>query len=103
MMAKFTPKSAIFRALTPDLGGTVRTSPGRIVGKMAELLMNSACQAKDQYGRVGPGYLTGVVRTWRCGPFLPKPSLASNRVPLRESRCRPVSSPKAERMPVRTR
>ena len=30
---------------------------------MAELLMNSAYQAKDQCGRVGPGYVTAIMRT----------------------------------------
>ena len=27
-------------------------------------------------------YVTTIMRTWRCGPFLPNPQLASNRVPL---------------------
>ena len=41
-------------------------------------------------------YVTHVVRTSRCHQSLPKPQPASNRVPLRESRCRPVSRPEAE-------
>ena len=47
-------------------------------------------------------YVTTVVRTWRCGPFLPKPQLASNRMPLRQSRCTLFSGPEAG-IPLRTR
>ena len=36
------------------------------------------------------------MRTWHCGPFLPKPQPASNRMMLRQSRCRLVSRPEAE-------
>ena len=41
-MADFQVKSAIFRALMPELGATVSTALGRVVVRMAELLMNSA-------------------------------------------------------------
>ena len=41
-------------------------------------------------------HVTLVVQTQCCGPFLPKPQPASNRVPLRQRRCMLGSSPKAE-------
>ena len=40
-------------------------------------------------------YVTTVVRPRRCGPFLPKPQPASNRVPLHQRRYRLVSILKA--------
>ena len=41
-MADFLPKSAIFRTLRSGSGVAVSTVQGRIVVRMAELLMNSA-------------------------------------------------------------
>ena len=41
-MSDFTRKSAIFHALRSIQSTTVRTALGRIAGRMAELLMNSA-------------------------------------------------------------
>ena len=41
-------------------------------------------------------HVNHVVRTWRCGPFLPKPQPASKLIRMRQSLCRLVYGPEAE-------